>query len=573
MKRITYFKKPFIIFLVFVIGSLYACGVVTSISTNTTTSSQATDLESTSTTTGTYSETTTTYENTTISFVGVQDSDMSILLNGLSEEGTGETFRDNRWTQLYRDKLNVEIVYDWIALGWDNKREKLGLDLVAGDMSDCIVFDDIGMAMDTYDAGLTISLQDLFEEYASDQVKEFFATPAAQNLLSLCTLDGELIAIPEIASDLVQSPMMFIRKDWLDNLGLALPENREDVLNIIKAFRDDDPDKDGLKDTYGLGLTGNLVQYVGILNGFAEMYNSLPYIWYEGDSNQIEFGGVQENSFTALEELASLYNDDYIDKEFITKTETTLNDDIANGKIGLVFAPEWLCWNAIKSSYIVNPEVEWVVLPVLDGDGISKTINSEVYARGYIAINKDFSHPERIIQMINLYFDTVWGEDGNPEYYFSNTKYDNLWHLSPLQFLNPVASQDYDILTGLIAGELTQEDVTSGEWETYQIYLKHENNETLTPSEYALYMSTRTAEVKNLYYTSVDTITSWKLVLTTRTTIGNLQTDTYIQIIRGATSGTAREAWDQYVSEWYSRGGTALLQEYNDWFANIKPNG
>ncbi len=564
-------NKGFLILIAGIISILSACANNSTQYSTTTTVPTTNSISSGDTSvTDQTSSTSTTYERTSISFVGVQDTDMSNLLNGLSAEGTGETIRDNRWTQLYSDELNIDVTYEWIALGWDNKREKLGLDLVSGEMVDCVVFDDIGMAINTYEAGLTISLQDLFDQYASDLVKEFYSTESAQNLLKECIADGELIAIPEIASDLVQSPMMFIRKDWLENLGLDEPENRDDVLNIIRAFRDDDPNQNGVKDTYGIGLTGNLVQYVGMLNGFSEMFGGLPYIWYEGQSGEIQFGGVEESTFDSLTVLADLYSNDYIDREFITKTETTLNDDIANGKVGLVFAPEWLCWNAIKSSYINNPNVDWVVLPILDEDGISDTINSEVYARGYIGINSSFEHPEKIIQMINLYFDTVWGENSNPEFYFSNTQFDNLWHLSPIQFLNPVASYDYETLQGLISGELTEDDVTSILWQTYQIYLKHESGvEALTPSEYALYISTKTDAIKSIYYSSVDTITSWKLVLNSRTTIGSIQTDAYIQIIRGNTSETARDVWDDYVSQWYSRGGTALLEEYNDWYTNI----
>ena len=50
----------------------------------------------------------------------------------------------------------------------------------------------------------------------------------------------------------------FIRKDWLDKLGLEQPKTIDDFYNVLKAFKEQDPDGNGANDTYGMIVTDYL---------------------------------------------------------------------------------------------------------------------------------------------------------------------------------------------------------------------------------------------------------------------------------------------------------------------------
>jgi putative aldouronate transport system substrate-binding protein len=50
----------------------------------------------------------------------------------------------------------------------------------------------------------------------------------------------------------VMRTAVIVRKDWLDKLGLQMPETVDDLYNVAKAFTEDDPDGNGKNDTYGL---------------------------------------------------------------------------------------------------------------------------------------------------------------------------------------------------------------------------------------------------------------------------------------------------------------------------------
>lgn len=49
-----------------------------------------------------------------------------------------------------------------------------------------------------------------------------------------------------------QQDVLWLRKDWLDNLGLEVPKTMEDLEKVLTAFVEEDPDGNGVDDTTGL---------------------------------------------------------------------------------------------------------------------------------------------------------------------------------------------------------------------------------------------------------------------------------------------------------------------------------
>lgn len=511
-----------------------------------------------------------------ISFTGVIDTDLEILLESFEADGIDESYDNNRWTKLFKDELGVDVEYHWIAQGWDQKLQKLSLDLVSGDLADVITFDSLDMAQAAYEDGYTMDLTELFNTYASDLVKEQANSESSKIMMKACTSDdGKLFAIPGFTHLLNQSPIAYIRKDWLDKLELSEPTNREEMINIMKAFRDLDPDGNGKKDTYGIGLTGNFVQYQGEINGYTEMFGGYPFDWITSEDNsEMIYGGIQNEALEGIKFLADLYKNDYIDKEFVTKDCNDLVEDIANGKVGLVFAPYWMIENALHTGWTRNKNMEWAYCPIYDADGIA-TINADSFARQYIAINKDLKEPERVIKMINLYYEKCFGTNNNFDQYFMDDKYPNLWHLSPIQFVD---SRDYGCTVyyrecmDIINGKLEYNNAQYISKMVYDIHQKVLNGAsfkegTLSLAEwkrYNYYGPKSSSAILAKYEDEGDYKISYVYEPTVRNTIGSLQIDTYINIITKDVN--ADTVWGSFVNSWKSRGGTKQLQEYNEWY-------
>ena len=67
-------------------------------------------------------------------------------------------------------------------------------------------------------------------------------------------IDGQIWAIPGGYQECMFTRTM--RKDWLDNLGLEVPTNLDELYEVCRAFTFDDPDGNGVDDTYGITSSG-----------------------------------------------------------------------------------------------------------------------------------------------------------------------------------------------------------------------------------------------------------------------------------------------------------------------------
>jgi putative aldouronate transport system substrate-binding protein len=62
-------------------------------------------------------------------------------------------------------------------------------------------------------------------------------------------LDGKTYAIPCRQLEMATNDCFVIRQDWLDKLGLKVPDSTADFYSVLKAFKDGDPDGNGKSDT------------------------------------------------------------------------------------------------------------------------------------------------------------------------------------------------------------------------------------------------------------------------------------------------------------------------------------
>ena len=128
---------------------------------------------------------------------------------------------------------------------------------------------------------------------------------------------------------------LWIRKDWLDNLGLAVPTTLDELEDCLYKFTFDDPDGNGVDDTYGW-------------NGDGYDYRTFwPWIQGSGDGNgRMDFLRLEDGSYIYgpttddckewLGRVAKLYADGVIDPSIITDTDR--DEEMANGGFGATYS-------------------------------------------------------------------------------------------------------------------------------------------------------------------------------------------------------------------------------------------
>ena len=91
---------------------------------------------------------------------------------------------------------------------------------------------------------------------------------------------------------------MFIRKDWLEAVGMEMPTTWEELYDVCHAFTHNDPDGNGVADTYGLTGDGmGTLRYFFSSTGVSNRY------WNKDADGNWFFGPLHDSNVEVLEWL------------------------------------------------------------------------------------------------------------------------------------------------------------------------------------------------------------------------------------------------------------------------------
>ncbi|CAM3840584.1 extracellular solute-binding protein [Cohnella lubricantis] len=124
------------------------------------------------------------------------------------------------------------------------------------------------------------------------------------------------------------------RKDWLEAVGLQPPKTIDDFYNMLKAFKEQDPDKDGKDDTYGMVLvkwTGSWASGFDIM----KLWFGAPNKWGVVDGKLVPEHQTPEY-LEALKFMKKLYDEKLINQDFAVFDSAKWNDPVVNGEAGVI---------------------------------------------------------------------------------------------------------------------------------------------------------------------------------------------------------------------------------------------
>ncbi|WP_420112773.1 extracellular solute-binding protein [Pseudactinotalea sp.] len=147
-------------------------------------------------------------------------------------------------------------------------------------------------------------------------------------------VNGQIFGVYR-ARDVIRASVI-LRQDWLDNLGLELPETTDDLYEIARAFTEDDPDGNGEDDTYGMIAP----QWPGGI-GSNSPYDTID-VWYGSGNMWRDDGGELIPAFTtpewreAVEFERDLVQNGYVNPDYATMDPATWNEPFLNGDGGII---------------------------------------------------------------------------------------------------------------------------------------------------------------------------------------------------------------------------------------------
>jgi putative aldouronate transport system substrate-binding protein len=183
--------------------------------------------------------------------------------------------------------------------------------------------------------------EDMLTQYAPNIMKAIREhAPAYQEYGKI---DGKYFGIPVVnPTNIYRIPVIY-RQDWLDTLDLSVPETLADYEKMIYAFANEDPDGNGIKDTYGLSIEGMNV----VFGAFGQIVFA-DQLYFGVKEENIVLGALEPEMKEALQYLRKWYRDGVIDPEFITGENKGgykhLSHAFINGRIGMTSMGNYYHW-------------------------------------------------------------------------------------------------------------------------------------------------------------------------------------------------------------------------------------
>jgi len=177
--------------------------------------------------------------------------------------------------------------------------------------------------------------------------------------------NGKNYSMPSLWTLGPRGNVMGIRQDWLDKTGIAkVPESLEELEAAMLKFRNEDPDGNGKKDTYGMtGKTDAIEDFFSPVFG---AYGVYPGIFTEKDG-KIALGEIEPGAKDALATLNEWYREELIDPEFVLNKNSNVDDKVISEKVGVAtnfwwkFLPSDAFFGGIYFDKLTekNPNAKW----------------------------------------------------------------------------------------------------------------------------------------------------------------------------------------------------------------------
>ncbi|WP_135555067.1 extracellular solute-binding protein [Paenibacillus cymbidii] len=498
----------------------------------------------------------------------------------------GESWDNNIYTNELKNQLGIEMKNLWIV---DDQQypKKLNVSMVSGDLPD--VFEvNLQQLQLLIDAGQIADLTDLVEKYGSDLLKKMLNESGGISRTA-SSVKGRLMALPNGGGGRDDAQYIFIRTDWLQKLNLQPPKTMDDVINIAKAFSNNDPDGNGKKDTFGLNLDYNLFNGWAGLDGFFNGYHAYPFnpggpnstglnLVFLDKGGKLEYADIQPEVKTALGKLQELFKAGAINPEFSVGGGEKSAELTTAGKVGMTFGQFWNPGWPLNDMKSKDPSVEWGVFPLVSADGAPvKTLSNSIVPNRFTVVSKKAKNPEAAIKILNFFLEKNYGETRDEKYHSVKSGDENIatFGLSPIQGGYAETNQDdyYAVQEALKSKDTSKLNPTALEYyKSIQSYrsgeLKYWATEKMfgTPdgSTYGLLAQYKK---NNAFMTNAFLGSPTDTMQKNGPALRDLEVKTLTKIIMGE---QPLESFDQFVADWKKQGGDQIVKEVNEWYQQHK---
>ena len=306
------------------------------------------------------------------------------------------------------DKFNLDITFT--AVPQTDEEQIINTRFASNDEPDVVHMPNRDLAFVFSDQGLLIDAKEIYPYMPHTQnyvTKTMIQWSENQN--------GEL---PFITKYGIQDGVWgyAARQDWLDALDMEMPTTKEELMEFAKASTFNDPDGNGVDDTYFMLGAGNGNGWA-MLSGFKSMFgNNQPHV-ENGQLQHEYFNDVDKNFLMFLNELYTegVLQPDWFTIEWEAAKQYTMNDKIAMVRypVGSLYQE----YTGAKENSMESLDI-WTFAqePLIEG-GKWESAGNPGYLFGFAKSGfKDEGKLKRVAHMLDTmvyggenYFDTIQG--------------------------------------------------------------------------------------------------------------------------------------------------------------------
>lgn len=254
-----------------------------------------------------------------------------------------------QWLQEIEDAAGVDIEWEMIYTDWETVKSTR---FASGDIPDLLFNATINSDYTTYD-GLFQDMTELIEANAPNVQAMFTEEPDTK---ILANLDGKIYGIPKFQGKWPSTnTVMFINKQWLDNLGLEKPTTFSELEEVLLAFKEQDANGNGNPNdevpldynAYGGNnwWFNSAYSLTNLLGGLGIQLTNWGTDGYFAEYSTVKNYAVDERYKLFIKYLNQLYSKGLINENALTNDYSAFQslsrgDENGNAMVGVVFGWE-----------------------------------------------------------------------------------------------------------------------------------------------------------------------------------------------------------------------------------------
>ena len=372
-------------------------------------------------------------EPTPLSYFVADDSNAAIMTTD---------WNDNEFYQEMERRTGVHLEFEMVSSA--DYQTNFNLMIASGNLAD-MIYVGASYYAEGVDAaindGYFLDLTDLVDEYMPNYEK--IRTSDIQYELLSTTDSGRLGAVYELRQS-KQGPWLglWIRQDWLDDLGLDTPVTFDDYHEVLTAFKNEK----GATAPLILNFSGSDGEF-GTMSGGLNVLNS----WQLDETGKVNFGPYMDAWKEYVTIMHQWYTEGLIDPDFMATDERTADmAKVVTGASGLFAALYTMPSVYEAASEDPNMNLAPVNPPVMNEGDEGHIRLRDSYTSGNTAISADSENWEVALRWLDYLYteegallanygvegDTFeFNEDGEPEFTDKILANENGWTMT-----QPVAS-------------------------------------------------------------------------------------------------------------------------------------